>query len=191
MRPAYGKTTQQQIAEDADKETALQRAKDIAEQRKSIMTAAFSAPTNIARYQQIGKLLADVDGGTLTPTGTQFASTLNSLGIKIDKNLSNKEAAAAFANEAALALRNPAGGAGMPGAMSDADRGFLQSMTPNQAQTAEGRRKIITSYIAIQQRNQQVAEFARKYEAKHGKLDNDFFSQLQAWSNANPLFKGQ
>lgn len=175
----------------AAKETAVQVAKDVAEQRKAIMNAGFNAPTNIAKYQQIGRLLSDVDGGKFTPAGTEVASALNSLGVKVDKNLPNKEAAAAMANEAALQLRNPAGGAGMPGAMSDADRQFLASMTPSMTQSKEGRNQVISAYVAVQQRNQQVAQFARNYEKKYGKLDNGFFDQLQAWSSSNPLFKGR
>lgn len=187
----YGMTTQQQAQADANKEQVVQQAKDVAEQRKSIMNAGFVAPTNIAKYQQIGRLLADVDGGKYTPAGTELASALNGFGIKIDKNLPNKEAAAALANQAALELRSPAGGAGMPGAMSDSDRQFLASMTPSMTQSAQGRKMVIDSYVAVQTRNQQVADFARKYEKKYGKLDNGFFDQLSAWSSANPLFKAQ
>jgi hypothetical protein len=173
----------------ADKEQAVQRAKDVAEQRKAMVNAGFNAPNNIARYQQIGQLLADVDGGKFTPAGTELASALNGFGFKLDKNLPNKEAAMALANQAALELRSPAGGAGMPGALSDADRNYLVSMTPNQAQSAQGRAQIIRDYIAVQQRNMQVAQFVRNYEKKYGKLDNGFFDQLQQWSNANPLFR--
>lgn len=173
------------------KEQIVQTAKDVAEQRKAIMNAGFTAPTNIAKYQQIGKLLADVDGGKYTPAGTEFASALNGFGIKVDKNLPNKQAAMSLANEAALQLRSPAGGAGMPGAMSDSDRTFLASMTPNIAQSADGRKMVIDAYVAVQQRNQQVSQFARNYEKKYGKLDNGFFDQMQAWSNSNQLFKGK
>lgn len=184
-------STAQATQAAADKEQAVQTVKDVAEQRKGIMNSGFVAPTNIAKYQQIGKLLADVDGGKYTPLGTEFASALNGFGIKIDKNLPNKQAAMSLANEAALQLRSPAGGAGMPGAMSDSDRNFLASMTPNISQSAEGRKMVIDSYVAVQQRNAQVADFARKYEKKYGKLDNGFFDQLSAWSTSNPLFKAQ
>ena len=187
----YGKTTEQKIADKAAEEQAIGLAKDVAEQRKQIMASGMSAPSNIARYRQIGALLSDVDGGRFTPLGTEFASALNSFGLKIDKNLPNKEAAAAIANEAALQLRNPAGGAGMPGAMSDSDRNFLASMTPSMAQSSQGRKQVIDAYVAVQSRNQQVAQFARNYEKKYGRLDNGFFDQLSAWSNSNPLFKGQ
>jgi hypothetical protein len=187
----YGKTSKQDAAAAAEKKYAEAVGGDMAETRKNIMSAGFAAPSNIAKYQQLGKLLEDVDGGTLTAAGTQIASTMNSLGIKIDKNLPNKEAAASLGNQIALELRNPAGGAGMPGALSDSDRKFLVSMTPNAGQTAQGRKMIVESYVALQKRNQQVATFARNYEKKYGQLDNGFFEQMQAWSNANPMFRGR
>ena len=177
-----------QATQAATKKQLEAQATDIAEQRKGIMNAGFGAGTNIAKYQQLGKLLQDVDGGTLTGTGTQIASMMNSIGFKIDKNLPNKEAAAALGNEMALQLRNPANGAGMPGAMSDADRNFLISLIPNASQSAQGRKQLIDAAVSVERRKQQVAQFARNYEKKNGKLDNDFFDQMQAWSNENPLF---
>ena len=188
---AAGPSAAEAATAKAGEITAEQRAKDVAEQRKSIMNAGFSAPSTIAKYQQLGKLLEGVDGGSLTATGTNLASAMNSLGFKIDKNLPNKEAAAALGNQMALELRNPANGAGMPGAMSDADRNYLVSMIPNASQSLQGRKQLIEAQIAISQRQAQVATFARNYEKKHGALDNGFFEQMQAWSSANPLFRGK
>lgn len=188
-RLAAGPSSADTAKAAGDKVTAEQVAKDVAEQRKTIMNAGMNAPGMIARYTEIGRLLKDIDGGVLTARGTQLASALNSVGIKIDKNLPNKEAAAAMANEMALQLRNPSGGAGMPGAMSDADREFLVSMTPSAAQSTEGRKLLIDARVALAQRDQQVASFARRYEAKYGRLDNGFFEQLQGWSNENSMFK--
>jgi hypothetical protein len=189
---AAGPSAAEKSAQDAraasEKTNAEQIAKDVAEQRKTIIMADAQAPGMIARYQQIGKLLANVDGGVLTPGGVRLASAMNSVGIKIDKNLADKEAAAALGNELALQLRNPSGGAGMPGAMSDADRNFLASMTPNIAQSAAGRKQLIDARIAIEERNRQVATFVRRYEKKYGRLDNDFFEQLSSWSQSTPLF---
>lgn len=189
--PGYGMTPNEQIKAKANETYDTDVAKTLGEQRNAIMNAGYAAPQNIAKMQRLGQLLQDVDGGKLTPAGFEVASTLNSLGIKVSKNLGNVQAAQAGANEMALQLRSPQGGAGMPGALSDKDREFLQSMTPNVAQSADGRAKVVNAYVAMQQRNQQIATFARNYEKKYGRLDNGFFDQLQQWSNANPLFKGQ
>ena len=188
---AAGPSATEAARSAADKTQFEAQAKDIAETRKTIMNAGFNAPSMISKYQQLGKLLESVDGGTLTATGTHLASTANSLGLKIDKNLPNKEAAAALGNAMALELRSPSNGAGMPGAMSDADRNFLASMVPNANQSAQGRKQLIEAQIAVNQRNQDVAQFARNYEKKHGKLDNGFYDQMQAYSSANPLFGGK
>ena len=183
------------VTEQTD--TAVQRtqleaqAKDVADQRKNIMSSGFNAPAKIANLTRIDNLLGNFEGGKLSQTGMDIASTANSLGFRIDKNLPNKEAAQALSREIALGLRNPAGGAGMPGAMSDADRNYLTSLTPSMSQTADGRKSIIAAHIAVERRNQQIADFARKYENKYKVLDNGFFSQLQSWSDANPLFGAQ
>lgn len=169
----------------------VEAAKDMAGRRKTIFDAGDLAGSRIQSYQQLSQLLAGHDGGTLSPAGLQIAKTANSLGFKIDPSLPNKEAAVALSNAMALDLRNPAGGAGMPGAMSDADRQFLANMIPNLATSAEGRGIMIRSAIAIEQRKQQVAAAARRYEARHGRIDNGFYDQLSAWSSQHPLFAGE
>jgi hypothetical protein len=77
----------------------------------------------------------------------------------------------------------------MPGAMSDQDREFLKSMTPNLAQTNDGRKQIIDARVKMMERENQIAGMARKYRAKYKALDDGFFDQLQDWSNRNPIFK--
>jgi hypothetical protein len=145
-------------------------------------------PGKISRYQQIGSLLGDFEGGKFSQTGLELAKAFNSAGLKVDPRLPNKEAASAMANEMALELRSPAGGAGMPGAMSDQDREFLKSMVPQMSQTAEGRKSIIDSRVKVMERENTVAGMARQYRQKYGKLDESFFGQLQEWSNRNHLF---
>jgi hypothetical protein len=161
---------------------------DLAGRRKTIYDSAEVASSKITDYQRLSQLLAQHDGGTLSPKGLEIARTLNSMGLKIDPSTGNKEAAQALANKMALDLRNPAGGAGMPGAMSDADRQFLANMIPSLGTTAEGRAQMIGYATAIERRKVEVAQFARNYESKYGRLDNEFFDQLQRWSSGHPLF---
>jgi hypothetical protein len=184
-------SSNQAASAQARTEQLTTQAKAQGEARTAIMNAGTAAGGNIAKYKQIGSLLSNVDGGTLTATGTNLASAMNSLGFKTDKDLPNKEAALALGNQAALELRNPANGAGMPGALSDSDRNFLVSLIPNASQSAQGRKQLIDSYVATEQRKQDVSGFARAYEKKYGILDNGFYEQLQNYSNANPLFKGK
>lgn len=150
---------------------------------------AMQNPAKMAKLQKIGSLLGDFEGGKLSQTGMDLASAANSLGLKIDPKLPNKQAAEALSSEVALELRSTGAGAGMPGAMSDQDRNFLKGMTPNLAQTAEGRKIIIDSRVKVMEREIQVAKMARQYKQKHGTVGEDFFNQLSEWSNRNHIFK--
>jgi len=141
----------------------------------------------IAKIERIGKLLGDYDGGKLAGAGFELSRLGTSLGIKVD-GLSNKEAAEALSKEIALELRQTGEGTGMPGNMSDSDREYLRSITPQLAQTSEGRRKVIENRVKVWKRDQKIAEMARLYVKKHGAMDDDFFGQLQDWSNRNPIF---
>ena len=103
-------------------------------------------------------------------------------------NVAPIEAAKALSNEMALQLRNPAGGAGMPGAMSDKDREFLTSMVPGIGQTPEGRKLLIDARRKVNERSIVVAKMARVYAQRNGQLDAGFEDELQRYSEANPLF---
>lgn len=179
-----GPSSKESAMSEYDKEVQ----KQFAEHRKTIMQGGVDATGNIERLSRLDNLLSKHDGGLFSAKGLQLAQGANSLGFKIDPQLGNKEAAQSLSNEMALQLRNPSGGAGMPGAMSDADREYLRSMVPSMSQSSEGRRKMVDAAMKVEQRKQEVAEAARKYESKYGRLDNDFFTQLSAWSAAHPLF---
>jgi hypothetical protein len=182
----------------ADKTYQDENAKAIAAQYQAIQSAGMKAPGAIAKYQQLDSLLANHDGGKLSPLGVDIAKYANSLGFKIDKNLPNKEAARALSNELALQLRDPSSGAGMPGSLSDSERQYLVDSVPNLSQSAQGRHQMVQMAIALQQRNSDVAQMARKWQQRYGRLDainpntgKSFFDNLQDWSSANPLFPQQ
>jgi hypothetical protein len=168
-------------------DVAKEQAARFAEMGKS----ALNAQANITRYQRMNQLLGDFEGGKLAGAGLSLAKAANSLGLKLDPKLGDKEAAAALSNELALSLRNPAGGAGMPGSMSDSDRAFLQQMSPSLAQSAAGRKQIIDTNTRLGQRAQQVYRMAAAYQKKYGRVTDDFYTQLQDWANRNPVFGGQ
>ena len=63
----------------------------------------------------------------------------------------------------------------MPGAMSDKDREFLVSMTPQLSTTPEGRKLMIAVQKSIAKRNREIAKDARDYARKNrGQLDVGF-----------------
>lgn len=155
-----------------------------------LQRGAIDAGSKLTKLSRMESLLKDVETGKLTPAATNVAGYAKSLGFDIDPTLDNKQAAEALTNEIALQARNPSGGAGMPGALSDSDRNFLSSMTPGLAKTPGARESIMDTSRKLAKRDQEVAKLARDYYKNHGNtLDNGFFEELQNFSNANPLFK--
>lgn len=153
-----------------------------------IQKSGFTAQSKINQYDRLGQLLEGVNTGKFTPTGLEVAKAASSLGLNIDPNMSNKEAANALSGEIALSLRNPSGGAGMPGAMSDADRQFLVNMVPGLATTPEGRALMIDTAKKMAKRDIDVARMARSYRQKYGTINEGFYDELAKFSEANPLF---
>lgn len=162
------------------------------EQFMEIQRAEFNSRRRVDRVSRLQNLLQDVDTGKLTPIGTQLAGYAKSLGFDIDPKLGNKEAAIALENEIALELRNPSGGAGMPGAMSDSDRRFLQNMAAFTDKTPKGRQMMVDTLKKIAERDAQVSKMARDYKKRNGGVfDEGFYDELAVFSAANPLFPTQ
>lgn len=153
-----------------------------------LQSAGLSAPSRLAKLDRMESLMQGIDTGRLAPAMTQVASVAESLGIKVDPKLGAKQALQALSNEIALSLRNPSGGAGMPGALSDKDREFLASMTPGLSQTPEGNKFIIQTARKLAQREQEVAKLARDYRKKNGSLDEGFYDELADFSAGRSLF---
>jgi len=172
-----------------NKEFGQEMGKTYAKNYSNILAAGQDANNKLNRLDRIEQLLKDVETGKLTPLGTEIARYATSVGIPVDQKLGNKQAAISLTNEIALSLRNPAGGAGMPGAMSDKDREFLQSMPPNIANTPEGNKLIMESMRKLAKRDQEVATLATQYRKAHGVLDDGFTEVLQKFSNEHPLFQ--
>lgn len=151
----------------------------------SINKAGYDANQRLAKLEMLDRTLTGVDTSGLTPIGMKVASAARGLGINIDANLPAKEAAQAISNEMALQMRNPAGGAGMPGAMSDADREFLLNSVPNLSQTPQGRAMLIEVQKRLAKRDQEVAALAREYRGKVGKFDEGFDDFLRSRINGS------
>jgi hypothetical protein len=181
----------QQTTLDMRQESAENKAvgEGMGKQYLAIQQTGLDAPSKLSKLDRLDYLLDGLNTGKLAPTFAQLASIGESFGITLDKNLGPKQAALALSREIALTLRNPAGGAGMPGALSDADREFLVTMTPGLTQSPEGNRLILETARKLAQRDMQVAKIARDYRKKHGTLDEGFYDALEDFANANPLFK--
>lgn len=153
--------------------------------------AAQASRKRASSMQMINKMLEGVRTGAGGQTALQIKKAAAAVGIQLDlpENIGAAEAAQALSNQLALELRNPAGGAGMPGAMSDADRVFLASMTPGLSQTAQGRRMMAEVAKRTAKRDADVARMARDYARKNGnRLDAGFYDELAEYSASNPMF---
>lgn len=155
----------------------------------NIQNAGFSAQSKVNRYDRLGQLLDGVNTGKFAGAGLEVAKAANALGFNFDPTMANKEAAQALSGEIALELRNPSGGAGMPGAMSDADRQFLTNMVPGLATSPDGRKLMLDTAKRLAQRDMDVARMARDYRKRTGSIDEGFYDELARYSAANPLFQ--
>lgn len=158
------------------------------EEYGNVLKAGTSAQSKLNRYNRLGELLADVDTGKFTGAGLEVAKAARSLGFNVSDKVGNLEAAQALSGEIALELRNPSGGAGMPGAMSDADRQFLQNMVPGLQTTPQGRTLMLETAKRLAQRDIDVARLAREYRRRNGQINEGFYEELARFSEANPLF---
>lgn len=157
----------------------------------NIQGAGFSAQSRVNRYSRLSQLLDGVNTGKFAGAGLEVAKAASTLGFNIDPNMANKEAAQALSSEIALELRNPSGGAGMPGAMSDADRQFLANMVPGLATTPQGRTLMLETAQKLAKRDMDVARIAREYRKRNRSIDEGFYDELAKYSEANPLFTNQ
>lgn len=163
------------------------------DQFSQLQEGVNKAVSDNSRLDRLDQLLDQVNTGAassftqpLKRYAKDFGMDLESMGITDDTGAA--EAASALANQMALELRNPAGGAGMPGAMSDKDREFLVSMVPQLTNTQGGRKLLIETRRRQNKRSMEVAQLARQYQQQNGQLDAGFYEALQKHAEANPLF---
>ena len=160
----------------------------LGKQYVSIQDAGLTAGKKLNTVSQAAGLLENLNTGKLSPTGNEIAAWAKSFGFNVGANVGNTQAAKAVLNGMALELRNPSGGAGMPGAMSDADREYLKSMVAGIDKDPAANQKILDGMSKLAQRDQEIATLARQYKAQKGGFDDGFYDQLAAYSKANPLF---
>lgn len=162
--------------------------KSLAEKTVSIMDAGMNAPNKIGTYQMLKDALANVYQGAGGDAFQNLRRIGSSLGFDIE-HVGDGDLAQSISKQLALQMRNPAGGAGMPGAMSDADRAFLEATVPGLNRTPQGNAQLIDYMTRVEQRNMDVAKMAQAYmDQNGGRLDYKFFNRLADWSKANPLF---
>lgn len=165
-----------------EKEYDKAQGKSFSEVKEGINKTAFAAPAQIRKLERMEQLLDGVDGGKLAPTGLDIASAANSIGIKIDPKLGNKEAAQALAREIAGGFRQPGTG---PTTDKDFENFLLQ--VPDLSKTAAGRKQITATMKAAAARDIQIGKMARAYERRVGKLDDGFLDEAAQYIAENPV----
>jgi len=177
------------ISQRAQEAYATDRAKGFAKTAQDLSDQWTSAAKKDMMLDRLEILFQDpnVAAGALAENISDLKGIAASLGVNI-AGKSSEDAIRAITNEFALEMRNPAGGAGMPGAMSDQDRKFLSQIPPGIAQTKNGRQIVMMGMRAVNARNKAVSDMALQYEQSHGVLDAGFYQQLRQWSTSNQIF---
>src|SRR5690606_24894854 len=110
--------------------------KQFAQLNKEIIDGAADGRRKVAVLSRMEGILGDpnVYTGAGANLVLQAKRMAKAMGFDVG-GLSGPEAINAISNQFALELRNPSGGAGMPGALSDKDREFLQQSVPGLERT--------------------------------------------------------
>lgn len=170
------------VDQRGDNAYSAAQGKEYSDLMAGINKAAFTAPSQIRKLERMTQLLDGVDGGKLAPAGVEIASALNSFGIKIDPRLGNKEAAQALSRELAGGLRQPG-----TGPMTDKDfENFLQQI-PDLSKSSAGRKQITATMKAALNRDIKIAQLAREYERKNGRIDGRFMDEVASFIAENPV----
>lgn len=174
----------------SEKEYDKQSAKDFAELNRDVAKRASTANGKIATLNRLETLLSDpnVRQGAGAQAALQAARIAKGVFGIDTEGLGPAEAVNAISNQFALELRNPSGGAGMPGALSDKDREFLQSLTPGLERTPEGNKLIIDYMKRLAKRDVEIEGLRRDYIKQNKRLDDGFYDKLSEFSEKNPLF---
>ncbi|WP_422016922.1 hypothetical protein [Roseateles sp.] len=166
----------------AESEYAKDQGKAFSEMMTGINRSGFNAPAQLNKLARMEQLLAGVDGGKLAATGLDVASAMNSLGIKVDPRLGNKEAAESLAREMAGQLRQPG-----TGPMTDKDFDNFMAQVPSLSKSAAGRRQIMETMRNSLSRDIEISKRAREYQRRNGRLDPGFLDEVAGFVAENPV----
>ncbi len=171
------------VGQRFENEYSKAQGKSFSDFKEKVNAAGFSAPAQLRKLERMEQLLTGVDGGKLSPVGLEVASALNSIGIKVDPRLGNKEASEALARELAGGLRQPG-----TGPMTDKDFENFLTQVPSLSKTAEGRKQITKTLRSALTRDVQIAKMAREYQRKSGGvLDDGFMDEVAQYIAENPV----
>ena len=96
----------------------------------------------------------------------------------------------AFKSVASRLILDSMGGS-LGAGFSEGDRNFVESMSANLDTSVAGNKMIIGIQNAVAKRKLQLAEFADRYVAENGRIDESFNAAMREWAKQNPLFPQQ
>jgi len=151
---------------------------DLNKLNTSIFDNAKSAYAERGLYQTVLAAVnnPNVDQGTMANATLGLRKALNAFGVNAG-NTAPAELLNALGGQISLKLRNQ-DGANMPGAMSDADREFLKSMSVSLGNSPDANRLLAQYYLGIQQRAVDLNDLRQAYVAKKGRVDEGFRSEM-------------
>jgi hypothetical protein len=151
---------------------------DLNKLNTSIFDNAKSAYAETGLYKTVLAAVnnPNVDQGTLANATLGLRKALNAFGVNAG-NTAPAELLNALGGQISLKLRNQ-DGANMPGAMSDADREFLKSMSVSLANSPDANKLLAQYYLGIQQRAVDLNELRQSYVAKNGRVDEGFRADM-------------
>jgi hypothetical protein len=170
-----------------DVSTAEQTGKQYAKEYEDIVNQASAARGKYKKLSDIDALLGDSYTGTLGPEFKNLQKLGALFGIDTAV-VGNKEAAEALSRQLALTLRDPSLGGGMPGSLSDSDRKFLESMTPDLAMTAAGRKRLVAIAERVAKKQEKIANEAYRYATKNRGMLDMGWSQQRLNLEQEPMF---
>lgn len=168
----------------------------------TLQESGLKSSGQAANWQRLGSILGQIKTGKYAGTVNDFAKSLQAFGfdpasLGITNSTALVDAATAASNQLTLQLRNPSGGAGMPGAMSDPDRLFLQQATANIGTSQAAIPLMIKWQTKLAQRDAEIAKVARDYKNSalpgkpKGVIDDGVYDAIAQYGATHPLFTEQ
>jgi len=163
---------------------------DVGERATKRIQAAQEAQNQLYDMERMELAIAR---GAETGFGQESMASLKSMAagmfdIEFDDSLGEQEIIRQITNKAALRIRNPESGMGLPGSASNRDVIFLKSSVPGLMNSTEGNAKIIEMSRRMSKLQQDVAaEQSRIVQANGGVIPMDLDTQLMKFVNTQQI----
>lgn len=168
--------------------TASGRAESGVKFEDTVLQGGRQGRSNLTTLQLIAPDLEKLPTGPAYNAIVNAKSYLAQFGLSNDPNLGPAQATRALLNQLALKVRSPAGGEGMPGAMSDPDREFLVASINGLDKLPDGNRRLMDIFMTLEQRKIEEASIVNGMRrANMG--SEEIRNALNQYANDRPIRK--